>query len=382
MVISARLLAPLLVAACTQDASLSAVLGESEKPAAEGEGAPDVAVVPELLDLGTVPIGTRASALVWVTSTGTAPTGESGDTADSGEPVDTPPCVLTSVAHLATAGSSQVAVDADYREIIAPAYDVGADAEVFDADTYASVSTFATGNRGNPVLVDAVANHIWVGNPDSGSVTIVERGTHAAVTTLRGFQNPHSIVQDPDTGTIYVGDHFAGSVSAFDPTTLDALGTLTLGYGITQMSIGDGRLYVPRTDGTLDVVDTATLSVLDTMTLASSLYGASVVAGTDRLFVAGFGAGTVYVIEASTLTMLGRTTIANPYQLRASADGTLVAVPGYGDGSLSLLDSTTGAIVVTASACVSATDVTEDTDSGGWVVTCGTRSGLEVLECR
>ncbi len=304
------------------------------------------------------------------------------DTADSGDTGATAPCTLGSVAHLPAAGSSQVAVDVDHREIIAPAYDMGSYAEIFDADTFASVTTFATGARGNPVLVDLVGNQVWVGNPDSGSVTVVERGTHNAVTTLTGFQNPHSIVQDPDTGTIYVADHFAGTVTAFDPLTFDDLGSVTLGYGLTQMSIGDGTLYVPRTDGTLDVLDAATLSVLDSVMLASSLYGAAIVPGSDRLFAAGFGAGLVYVMEASTLTTLGTVAIANPYQLKVSADATEVAVPAYGDGTLSLLDSATGTVLATAAACTGATDASEDTTTGRWVVTCATRSGLEVLECR
>lgn len=180
---------------------------------------------------------------------------------------------------------------------------MGSYAEVFEADTFASVTTFATGARGNPVLVDPVGNQVWVGNPDSRSVTVVERGTHNTVITLTGFQNPHSIVQDPDTGSIYVADHSAG-------------------------------------------------------------------------------AGLVYVIEASTLSTLGTVAIANPYQLKVSADATEVAVPGYGDRTLTLLDSATGTVLTSAAACTGATDVSEDTATGRWVVTGATRSGLEVLECR
>lgn len=58
------------------------------------------------------------------------------------------------------------------------------------------------------------------------------------------------------------------------------------------------------------------------------------------------------------------------------------AVTGHDDGSLSLIDSTSGAVEDSAAACTSATDVSEDPATGRWVVTCGTRGGLEVLDCR
>lgn len=88
------------------------------------------------------------------------------------------------------------------------------------------------------------------------------------------------------------------------------------------------------------------------------------------------------MLDAATLATITITAVANPYQARASSDGAHVAVAGYGDGSLNLLDAVTGDVVATAAACAGATDLADDTTTGRWVVTCATRSGLEVLECR
>lgn len=322
-----------------------------------------------------------------VTSCGPPP----GHVSDSSDCDDTDPenaaclpasaCSLTLARTVSTSGASQVAVDVSNRQIIVPAYDAGSFAEVFDADTFAYAGRFDVGSLPGAAMVDTFGDQVWVAGQGDSTLTVVDRGTFDWVDTIPEMGNPLSIQQDPDSGTVFVAEHDAGHVVAFDPTSLAMLvSSRSLGV-LRQVSVGEGQAFAISEAGDVYRLDAATMDVLDHTTVASTPYGSAYVSATDRLFVAGYSGSAVYVLEASTLTLLYTVPLSNPVQMRASEDGTVVAVANHGDNSLALLDASTGTVLSQAATCAGTMDVAEDPATRSWVVTCFSANELAIMGC-
>jgi hypothetical protein len=301
---------------------------------------------------------------------------------DVGECTRMADCDLVRTGMIHTSGIASIGFDADWRQILAPAYSAGSYVAVYDADTLAAETTFSTGSLPNTSLADPFGDHVWVGNASSGTVTIVDRGTFAAVTTLTGFCNP-VVGQDPVVGTVYVFDVCAQTIFTYDPITLAPLDSLAVDFNIGGGAFGDGKLYLAGSGGNVRTIDTATLSVVDSAAMPVTLAGCGLVPGEDRLFAPSNESANLYLLDASTLNVVDTiTTISRPYVARLSDDQSAVAVTG-GVG-LYLLDPATGATLSTATACDSAQpiDVVEDVANHRWLVTCATSEGIAVMGCR
>lgn len=257
-------------------------------------------------------------------------------------------CELERTGMIHTSGIASIGFDADWRQVLAPAYSAGSYVAVYDADTLAADTTFSAGNLPNGVLVDTFGDHVWVGNASSGTVTVVERGTFAAVTTLTGFCNP-GVGQDPVLGTIYVFDACAQTIFSYDPITLAPLDSLVLDFNLGGGAFDDGKLYVAGAGGNVRTIDTATMTVIDSATMPVTLSGCGLVAGEDRLFAPSNESSNLYLLQASTLDVVDTiTTISRPYVPKLSDDQSAMAVTG-GTG-LYLLEPATGATLSSATA--------------------------------
>jgi len=145
----------------------------------------------------------------------------------------------------------------------------------------------------------------------------------------------------------------------------------------------------PTPTGTVDVVDSATGSLLRTVSIGLCPQKVALDAQTNRLFItnagvtdqqrAGTGRGTVSVLDATTGAVLRTVRVGVwPYALAVDARAGRVYVTNRGESSLSVLDATTGAVLrtITMAPCPWAIAVAEQTERA-FITTCRSSSDAD-----
>jgi DNA-binding beta-propeller fold protein YncE len=90
----------------------------------------------------------------------------------------------------------------------------------------------------------------------------------------------------------------------------------------------------------------------------------------DRLYVSAWGADTLILVDISTLTEVGRIAMSQPCQIAVDEDSGVVAVAGYGDGTVRFLDATTDTEIASVATRAGAIDVGCDSLDDLWYVAC------------
>ncbi len=161
-----------------------------------------------------------------------------------------------------------------------------------------------------------------VANRGSGTVSVIDSGDSSAIDVdLPGDAEPMYVSHDDRNGTVLVGDRASSSIVALDDTTFEIVGSVSVGAGVFHQWLDSSRnqLWVVGTAaGTVTVVDTDTLTAVDTFAVPSDLIDRGGV--THDVFVEGNQAfvsvlglddGTGEVLQYSTKTreLTGRITV-------------------------------------------------------------------------
>ena len=86
------------------------------------------------------------------------------------------------------------------------------------------------------------------------------------------------------------------------------------------------------TGSSVSVIDTATNTVVDTISPVGGPWGVAVSPDGTRVYTANYDVGTVSVIDTATNTIIATITVGNsPYCLAVTPDGERVYVDNYGD---------------------------------------------------
>ena len=171
--------------------------------------------------------------------------------------------------------SSSIIVDATRRKV----WVVNPDSDtvtVLNADTNAKIAEIAVGTDPTSVALDG-SGQIWVANRDSDSLTVLNAATNAVIGTVplaRG-SHPFGIVFDPAGANGYVSENGSGRITKVAASTRTVVGSLAVGPSPMGMAIsGDGAtLYVtrfisPDTAGNVYRVNLGTFTAGTTITLA------------------------------------------------------------------------------------------------------------------
>jgi YVTN family beta-propeller protein len=101
-------------------------------------------------------------------------------------------------------------------------------------------------------------------------------------------------------------------------------------------------------DNTLSVINTATQSVVATITGLSAPLGVATSPNNTRLYVANSTANTVSIIDTATRTLIATVPVGNtPWGLASTPDGQQVYVSNNGSGTVSVIDTSTNAVTDT-----------------------------------
>ncbi len=303
---------------------------------------------------------------------------------DTGEQVaegcgSTAPFGLSVVGRFDVPGTAQIAVDVAGRRLFVP-YEYGGEATgVYDLDTFARLDVLPAGTMPDPVLFDDLGGYVFVGNKGSATLSVYDSTTLGTSATLN-IVDPQHMVLDRDLGLVYVASMSAGEVRALDEGTLAEVGTLPLDAWLRQGAYAHGTAVFPSTSGRLHVIDTASFTEVAVVDLGEQLFGSALVPEADRIFVSGWDTGTVYVLEASTLRLVTTLPMSAPYQMATDHDRCLVAIAGYGDDHLRIVDATTDTVISDAEVCSAPMDVAFDAATKRWFVACYGSDEIVVVE--
>jgi YVTN family beta-propeller protein len=232
--------------------------------------------------------------------------------------------------------------------------------------------TVAAGSGSNFVGIDDATHTLYVADPNSDTVSVIDAATcNARVTsgcrqtpaTLTVGQGPTGVAVDPVTDTVYVTNSGPGvdgtgnTVSVINGATCNAGHTAGCGQTPETVQVGKWPFYVAfdaahqtvyvsnSADNTVSMIDAATCNARVTSgcsqtpaTVAAGTFPIPIVIGraTDTVYVGDDGAPTVSVIDGSTCNATNTSGCGHP--------PVTISIPGGSDGMA--IDQSTNTLFV------------------------------------
>jgi len=273
---------------------------------------------------------------------------------------------LTLAAGLATSALAPVgglfaaaALDEPGRYVFVPNRG-SADVAVIDTRTDSVLTRIAVGKVPHQVAVSDVAGKLVASNTADDSISIIDLATLEA-STLQLGEEPEHMELDPSGRLLAVGNIAAGTVSL---VSLDELREIARVDGLFSphnltFSPDGARLYVANLGADhVSVVDVAGARVIDEIKVAEGTLLASAEEAADgefqgiinvtrtpdgRLGFAAHGEGSrLAVLDLRTGAMKANLELgALPWRAYGTADGRYMLVPNNGDGTVSVVSTTT-----------------------------------------
>lgn len=212
---------------------------------------------------------------------------------------------------------------------------------VVDTGSGTVVETLKVGSKPAGVAVAPGGARIYVSNPESRSVSVLERrgARHVVVAEVPAGAGPLGIAVAPD-GRVFVADWYGDTVSVLDPLSLRVAAAITVGQSPSGLATDPAgtRLFVANRDSnTVSVVDLASLQVLATVPVGHAPFGVTH-DGTGRVFVANVQSNDVSVLDAGTYAELRRLPVGEfPYAVGVTP-GRILVTNQHG-GTVSVFDA-------------------------------------------
>jgi len=196
---------------------------------------------------------------------------------------------------------------------------------VIDTDANSVIATIEVGNFPQGLAITPDGSRVYVANQDDDSVSVIDATANTLLDSngdgtpdpAIGVGNgPDPVVVAPDGSRVYVGNSLSNSVSVIDTVSHLVVGPVEVGNGPGGLAVApDGsRVYVANlSDDTVSVIDTATLSLLDSdgdgtpdpaIGVGNAPIALAVTPDGERVYVSNFFDDTVSVIDTTTLALL------------------------------------------------------------------------------
>ena len=147
----------------------------------------------------------------------------------------------------------------------------------------------------------------------------------------------------------YVTNRNANTVSVIDTATNTVADTVSVGTQPRGIAVHpDGNtVYVGNTGSNfVSVIDTATKTVIDTVTVGNSPFGIAVHPDGSTVYVGNQEAATVSVIDTTTNTVVDTVVVGTqPYGVAVHPDGSTVYVANNTANTVSVIDTATNTVV-------------------------------------
>jgi YVTN family beta-propeller protein len=204
---------------------------------------------------------------------------------------------------------------------------------------------------------------IYVGAPGSRDILTIDPLSKTATDSWSLYYPlvSHGMAIRPGGGRLYTGEYEPSS--GYDPTQFDAfagvgsharLGSIPSGGGdpnVPVVSPDDSRVYITNSaSANVGVIDVATSSVVTTVPVGTTPWGAAITPNGSKVYVANRGgpSGSISVIDTGSNTVSGTIPVGlAPWGVAVNPAGTKVYVANSGSNSVSVIDTATDTVIGT-----------------------------------
>jgi YVTN family beta-propeller protein len=191
---------------------------------------------------------------------------------------------------------------------------------VVSGTTHQVLTTVNVGSYPDGVAYDDRSGAILVACANANAVDVISEATNSITATAylgeRGAY-PTGVVYDPTTNDAYVSDQYA--LSVISGATWQVIATLTsfsysfVLFGYLALDSANGNLYIPSYFGGVEVVSTATDSLVANITFVNggNWYAAAFDAATGDVFVTNLRGNNVSVIDGADDAVIENLTVGD-----------------------------------------------------------------------
>lgn len=175
--------------------------------------------------------------------------------------------------------------------------------DVINASAYGSVTaSYPVGEDPFGVAIDTFTADVYVTNPGSNNVTVINGSTGVTVANITVGSSPYGVAYDPSTQDVYVANGGSDNLSIISGSTERVVGSV--GVGITPIGVAvdlsTGDLFVANNgSANVSVLATSNNTVVDNVPTGQNPYGVALDNVSDQVYVTNRGSDTVTVINAS-----------------------------------------------------------------------------------
>ncbi|MCI4320586.1 MAG: YncE family protein [Thermoplasmata archaeon] len=236
---------------------------------------------------------------------------------------------------------------------------VGSIVGVVNLTTYNVTSWIPVGSGGAGIVDDPVNGFLYVANPYSNSVSVINGTNHSVAATI-SIANASSLAVDPNNGTVYVLNQFTPiNLTIVNTTSNSVFSTIPLvspyntsNWGNLAIDASSHRLYVALSySDNLTIVSTTSNTVVGSVTVGYDLEAIALDALVGVIVVSFWGThGELRFFSAGNGSFLGRALTYEWNPLFCVDEGTgFVDVAGASTDRLRILNASSASFVANVS---------------------------------
>jgi YVTN family beta-propeller protein len=239
-------------------------------------------------------------------------------------------------------------------------------------------STLITGGGPHGLAWQPGQRYLWSMNASGFNVWVIDAASHQIVASIPAGPAPVHAVFSPDGRTAYISDFGGSTITVVDTVTRRTIGTITTPDEPHGMAISsDGAtLYVACVSGSVVIIDTRSRQIVATVSVpgGAAPYGVALSPDGKRLVVTDETFGDLDVIDTATDTLLGPIVVgARPALVTWIPQTHWALVANNGDGTVSIVDPYAFSHVKTLLTGAGPHGVTASPD-GKWLFVANTRA--------
>jgi YVTN family beta-propeller protein len=209
-------------------------------------------------------------------------------------------------------------------------------------------ATVPTGSGPSALAVNPITNRIYVADPGSNNVTVIEGATNATVTVPVDCQYA-AVAVNPVTNKIYVTNYaYEGIVTVIDGAT-DTTTSVKVGSypGFIAINTVTNKIYIANASS-VSVIDGAT-DATSSVAITGNLRALAINPVTNQIYVANWNSENVTVIDGTTNATSSIAVSSFPNdQIAVNPATNKIYMSGSDSRSLSVIDGATNAITPVA----------------------------------
>lgn len=221
---------------------------------------------------------------------------------------------------------------------------------VVDATTHAVTATVPVGNGPEGLALDASTHTAYVTNSLSDTVSVINTKTRKRIASVPVGSRPSAVVVDQATHTVYVANTYSSTVSVIDQTTRRVIRSIPVEnpWSLAVDSAAH-RLYASSlANGAISVINTATGKLTSTIEIADAPLRIALDESSHTLYAANRKTGTVSVIDTAAHRVSATIKVGDwPQAIAVDPENHRVFVANGLSDTVTMIDTTTRTVIAT-----------------------------------